>query len=109
MYPPVHASGLLLARRDDPQPVDAPGADAIAARELSEIMRGIPEYAASAGATCAAPAGWRRTWYTLRNHSVIVQTKVDADGEIYEGFFVGTGPDPEPEQCAIASSLVELP
>ncbi len=109
MYPPDHHSGLLLARRDDPEPIVAAGADSISGHELSEVMHGTLQYAPNADPTCAAPPGWRRTWYTIRGHSVVVQTDVDSDGEIYEGFFIGLGPDPDPAQCAIASSLVELP
>jgi hypothetical protein len=109
MYPPGHAAGLLLARRDDPEPATVAGADSIASGELSEIMRAAPLHAPNDDAGCAPPVGWHRTWYTIRGHSAIVQTKVDSDGEIYEGFFVGPAENPDPAQCAIASSLVELP
>ena len=39
MFSPLHVGGLRLARRDDPEPIDATGADLLAAHELSAIMR----------------------------------------------------------------------
>ncbi len=109
MFSPLHIGGLRLARRDDPELIDATGAGLLAAHELSAIMGETIADAPSGAAACAMPAGWRRTWYTVRGGSVIVQTNVDADGEIYEGFFASAGSAPDLVQCAIASSLVELP
>jgi hypothetical protein len=106
MYSRDRRSALLLARRDVPQLLGISDMDRIAARELSMIMNALA--IAVADPPCAAPGGWRTRWYEVRGHSVVVENRVDYDGELYEGFFIAPGARPDPQQCATASSLVEF-
>ncbi|HLY02784.1 MAG TPA: hypothetical protein VKR56_09875 [Candidatus Cybelea sp.] len=106
MYSRDRRSALLLARRDVPQTIGVSDMDRIAARELSMVMS-APVVAAG-DPPCAAPGGWHTRWYEVRGRSVVVENRVDYDGELYEGFFIAPGARPDLQQCATASSLAEF-
>jgi hypothetical protein len=106
-YSPGRSDGFVLIRRDYPGPIDTSASDRVAARELA-ILSGAPVQAPSDPLPCAASTEWHQTWYQTRGRSVLVENRMDFDGEIYEGFFFAGGSRPDADQCAVASSFTEF-
>jgi hypothetical protein len=106
IQPPDERNGIGVFRRNIPAPVSAVDARNVLQYELGIVMSDRVVPSRDDGTCPEKNPDWHRGWYTARRRSVLAQYRLTEDGELYVGYFVAHGTQPEKEQCAIADSLV---